>query len=251
MILNSKMVGSFVVISIFGGILASNSLGWWTTESTKQAAKYTEGEFAGIANPADIRGSYTLSDIENNFGVPVEVVASAFNITATPLESFQIKNLESMYADSPVEIGTESVRLFVAFYLNLPYDLSSDSYLPKNAVNLLMEGQLSEEQQAYLSTHSIDTEQELTVSPAATDEPTVLIATPTDHINESSEKKIRGTTTFNDLVSWGLSKEAIEEILGEAMPADLSLTVKDFANANNLAFETIKTDLQEVVDGLE
>jgi hypothetical protein len=104
-----------IVTILFGGILFSSALGWWSTVSSKTPATYTEGEFAGQADPADIRGSYTLGDIERNFDVPMEVLAQAFAVQSDDLAAFQVKSLEEQYAESPVEIGTSSVRLFVAF----------------------------------------------------------------------------------------------------------------------------------------
>ena len=38
--------------------------------------------------------------------------------------AYPVKKLETQFADSGYEIGTESVRLFVALYKGLPYDLS-------------------------------------------------------------------------------------------------------------------------------
>ena len=55
-------------------------MGWWQTESTKEAAVFTSGEFAGQANPADIRGSYTFGDVEKNFGIPAALLAQAFGV---------------------------------------------------------------------------------------------------------------------------------------------------------------------------
>jgi len=93
MTINSKTLAALVVIILFGGILISAQLGWWQTESSKIAATFTEGEFAGQANPADIRGSYTFGDVEKNFGVPASVLGEAFNVSANPA-AFQVKNLE-------------------------------------------------------------------------------------------------------------------------------------------------------------
>ena len=126
MTLTSKPLAILVVVILFGGILLSSALGVWSTESSKQAATFTTGEFAGQANPADIRGSYTLADIEKNFGVSPDVLAKAFGIQTDNPAAFTVKELETVYADSSLEIGTSSIRLFVAFYKGLPFDLSSE-----------------------------------------------------------------------------------------------------------------------------
>jgi hypothetical protein len=84
-------------------------MGWWVTESTKVPVTFTEGEFAGQANPADIRGSYTFGDIANSFDVTPEVLAQAFGVTGDDPAAFAIKELEAIYLDSGYEIGTVSV----------------------------------------------------------------------------------------------------------------------------------------------
>jgi hypothetical protein len=55
MTLNSKPLALIILVVLFGGILFSSAMGWWQTESTKEAATFSEGEFAGQPNPADIR----------------------------------------------------------------------------------------------------------------------------------------------------------------------------------------------------
>ena len=44
-------------------------MGSWQTESNKQPKKFETGEFEGMPNPEDIRGSYYFSDIENAFNI--------------------------------------------------------------------------------------------------------------------------------------------------------------------------------------
>ncbi|HNT26482.1 MAG TPA: hypothetical protein PKM21_19095 [Anaerolineales bacterium] len=290
MTLTSKPLAVIIVVTLFGGILFSSALGWWQTENTKTAATYTEGQFAGQANPADIRGSYTLADIERNFGVPVAVLAQAFGVTDAAPEAFQVKSLEALNAGSPVEIGTASVRLFVAFYLGLPVDLSTNTYLPASAVELLQVRPLTPEQAAYLAAHTAGgpvNSTEPTPPPAL---PAAATTTPApagqggpagqgqsgnqggsagqgnsagqggpnsqstpaaEHTPQSAAGEIKGKTTFADLLAWGLPQETIEQILGTAMPADTSIKVKDFCTANGLSFEPVKSALQAALDALE
>ena len=68
MTLTSKPLAVILFVVMFGGIAFSSAMGWWATESTKVPVTFTEGEFAGQANPADIRGSYTFGDIAKSFG---------------------------------------------------------------------------------------------------------------------------------------------------------------------------------------
>ena len=137
MTLTSKPLATIVLVILFGGILFSNTMGWWQTESTKEAATFTEGDFAGLPNPADIRGSYTFGDVEKNFGVPAATLAQAFGVSSDDPSAFGVKDLETIYADQEYEIGTASVRFFVALYTGLPYEVVGDIYLPKRAVEML------------------------------------------------------------------------------------------------------------------
>lgn len=256
MTLNSKTLAVLVVSLLFGGILLSSGLGWWQTESSKVAATFTEGEFAGQANPADIRGSYTFGDVEKNFGVPATVLGQAFNVSSGPA-AFQVKNLEGTATESGVEIGTASVRLFVAFYKNLPFDLSTDIYLSETATALLKQQNLTSEQSAYLETHTAK------LAPAGTDSAPVIEATLPSAVSpeseatpqvvptpasESTDRIIKGKTTFGEILGWGVSQTNLEQILGLPMPSAPATTVKDFCTTNNLDFETIKPALQAEVD---
>jgi len=257
MTLTSKPLAFLVVFFMFGGIGLSSALGWWQTESTKEPAKYTEGEFAGKANPADIRGSYTFGDISNSFDVTPELLAQAFQVTTGDPASFPVKDLEAIYLESGYEIGTNSVRLFVAYYLGLPFDTTGQEiYLLKPAANILTNrADLTPEQLAYIQTYTVDvnpaSNTDLEVDPAQSEE-TAPEAESTHSASEagtSSEEDyvIKGKTIFGDLIRWGVPQETIEQIIGAPMP-DPAMKVKDFATANGLEFETVKTQLQAEVD---
>jgi len=261
MTLTSKPLAFIVLLVMFGGIGVSTALGWWKTESTKEPAKYTEGEFAGQANPADIRGSYTFGDIANTFDVAPETLAQAFQVTTNTPATFAVKELENIYLDSGYEVGTNSVRLFVAYYLGLPFDTTGQEiYLPKPAVNILTNhATLTPEQQTYVQTYTVDVKPaspSVVESDSAQGEGTVSDAESTQSTSEtgtSSEEDdyfIKGKTIFGDLIRWGVPKETIEQIISTSMP-DPAMKVKDFALANGLDFETIKTQLQAEVDKMK
>lgn len=252
MILTSKPLAISIFVIMFGGIAISSALGWWQTESTKMPATYTEGEFAGQANPADIRGSYTFGDIANSFDVSPEVLAQAFQVTTDDPAAFAIKELETMYLDSGYEVGTNSVRLFVAFYLGLPFDTAGEEiYLPEPASNILLnEADLTPEQLTYLETYTVDV---VPASPVEGEADTTLSedsaaeSESSQTESEAEEYVIKGKTTFGELIQWGVPQDVIESIIGAPMP-DPAMKVKDYALANGLEFETIKTALQFEVD---
>ena len=243
--LTSKPLAVIILVVLFGGILFSSAMGWWQTESSKEAATFTEGEFAGLPNPADIRGSYTFGDVENNFGVPAETLAKAFG---APPEidpsAFKAKDLETLYADQEFEIGTASIRLFVALYTGLPYNLAEDIYLPRRAVEMLKsQATLTDEQISYLDTHAVV----LDNMPASAPQAESPAGEDTHTEADADERIIKGKTTFKDLLDWGVSQETIEGILGGPMPNPLT-NVKSHCDAQGLYFGDIKVVFQKEID---
>jgi len=254
MTLTSKPLAAIVVVILFGGIFFSSAMGWWQTESTKEAAKITAGEFAGQANPADIRGSYTFGDVDKNFGIPPAVLAEAFGVKDSDLAAFSVKSLESMYTGSAQEIGTASVRMFVALYKGIPYDLSTDTYLPESAAMILRARNLTSEQAAYLAKHTVpDLGAAPASAPQATPQATQAPSAQTTPKAEtpaasSTDRTIKGATTFADVLGWGVSKATIEQVLGTSMPSAQTTKIKDYCTEKGLNFETIRPALQAEVD---
>jgi hypothetical protein len=246
MTLTSKPLAAIVLVMLFGGIFFSSAMGWWVTESTKEPVTFTEGEFAGQANPADIRGSYTFGDISNSFDVTPEILAQAFGITEGDPAAFAIKELETIYLDSGYEIGTASVRLFVAYYSSLPFDTTDQEiYMPQSATDILLaKGNLTPEQIAYLEKYTVTVGESAPVTEPAVETTPVPAETSS---TTSEEYTVKGKTTFGELITWGVPQTVIEELIGAPMP-DPAMTVKDYASANGLDFETLKTALQAEVD---
>ena len=246
MTLTSKPLAFIVLVILFGGIFFSSATGWWATESTKVPVTFSEGEFAGQANPADIRGSYTFGDISNSFDVTPEMLAQAFGIAEGDPAAFAVKELEAIYLDSGFEVGTNSVRLFIAYYTGLPFDTTNQEiYMPKSATDILLaKGNLTPEQIAYLEKYTV------TIGETVPVEQLVMAATPVSvetHTTTSEDYTVKGKTTFGELISWGVPKNVIEGIIGMPIP-DPAMTVKDYASANSLDFETLKPALQAEVD---
>ena len=238
MMLTSKPLAAIVLVILFGGIIFSSAMGWWLTESTKEAATFSEGEFAGLPNPADIRGSYTFGDVENNFDVPATTLAQAFGVASDDPSTFGVKELETIYADQEFEIGTASVRLFVALYTGLPYEIVDDLYLPKRAVEMLKShATLTPEQTAYLDAHAVILEG-MSAPVAQTEEHTEEVST---------DRIIKGKTTFQEVLDWGVSQETIERIIGGPMPNPLT-KVKDHCLEVGLNFEEVKPAIQAEID---
>ncbi len=192
---------------LFGGIAFSSIMGWWATESTKVPVTFADGEFAGQANPADIRGSYTFGDIAKSFDVTPEVLAQAFEITEGDPAAFAVKELEVIYLDSGFEIGTNSVRLFVAFYSGLPFDTTNQEiYLPQSATDILLaKGNLTPQQIAYLETYTVSLGESAPVAEPAVESTVVPETIPS---TTSEEYTVKGKTTFGELITWGVPQDS-------------------------------------------
>jgi len=227
-------------ILFIGGILISSALGYWKTESSKNPAKYTAGIFEGQANPADIRGSYSFSDLEKAFNIPVETLAKAYGFSASDNpEGIKIKDFEASYGIiGDLEIGTDSMRLFVALYNGLPYEPESDTALPQPAWNLLKKEGSSDAE-------ILETFSSRVVSLESFDTSGNNTGTETDE----TENVIKGKTTFSELLDWGLSKDQINEVLGIEMGAG-GITIRDFCSDQGIEFSTVKTPLQELLDSM-
>lgn len=225
-----RWMAVFVVFVLFGGILLSIALGEWTTKTTKEPLKFTEGEFAGEYNPADIRGSYTFGDVSGLFDIPLEDLAVAFRVSEPDVSSVSLKTLEEKFVDLGVDLGTNSVRLFVALYTGLPFDLSGEDIflLPEASELLKQKASLSPEQLVYLDSHTVN---------EATDDP--------EHTPEAN--KVGGKTTFQHLLDWGVKQEDIEKLIGQPLPS-ANLLIKDWATSQGLSFSTVKDQLQALVD---
>jgi hypothetical protein len=248
MTITARSLTIIIFVTIFGGIAFASAVGWWATESSKIPAAFAEGEFAGQANPADIRGSYTFGDISNSFDVAPAVLAQAFGVQTDDPAAFAVKELEGLYAVTEYEIGTTSIRLFVAYYTRLPFDTTGQEiYLPKSSAEILVaKNNLTPEQLAYLEKHTVELR---TGSPVTAGTP-VASSPSTQSSASSTEYTVKGKTTFGDLVQWGVPQQTIETLIGASLP-DPAITLKDYASANGLTFETLKTALQAEVDILK
>lgn len=242
--LNSKALGVVLLVVFFGGIALSIGLGTWQTKSSKQPTRFRGGDAAGEYNPADIRGSYTFGDVSELFEVPLEDLIRAFDLEDEEnAPDLRVSMLEERYAGlvEEGEVGTSSVRLFVAWYKGLPYTPSGDEYLLMPSARILKSvATLTDEQITYLESHSLTPSSGQSGSgqgPAEGEE---------DH-EPPDDQVVRGKTTFRDLLEWGLTEERIESVLGLEMPQPL-LTVRDFCVDNGLPFGEIKVELQTLID---
>jgi len=252
---STRTIAVVVPAILFGGIALSAALDMWQTSPKKEPVKFATGEFAGQANPADIRGSYFFEDVEKAFGVPAAVLAKAFGMAGDrDPAAFQVKELEGLFAGKlpeGQEIGADSVRMFVALYRGLPYTPEGNTVLPPAAAASLRQlGTLKPEQVVWVEGHTAGGSPAAPVAAQGAAEPAAAVPQPSTISAESAEDRaIKGKTTFGELMQWGLRGDEIERVIGMPMGAPGS-SVRDHLSQKGLEFTAYKTELQELVDRL-
>ena len=258
--IKTTALGLAIVAAMFGGIAISMAAGYWKTESTKEPVKIKEGEFAGLPNPADVRGSYTWDDVAKAFAIPVEKVLEAFGATDPAQKA---NSLEAKYAGTlpeGVEIGTGSVRLFAALYTGLPYEADEGTVLPASAITVLRaDGKADKARidEAAAKAISVTPAAPAPSAPAAAAAPAkaapaapAVPAAPAPAPAPAAQEHtpatgtIVGKTTFGDLAGWGYDMKKVEAILGGLGPS--SQSIRDFCEAKGIEFSTVKTSLGEL-----
>jgi len=149
--LKNKFMPLIIILFVFGGIQISNSLNLWKTERSAEPAKITSSVHSGKYDPADIRGSYSFKEIATLYDVKEDLL-TAFRLGDV---NIKVKDLEALYSNSQIEIGTKSVRYFVALYNGVPFDKGDEEiYLPSSAVDLLLSTKtLDQKEIDYLNSH--------------------------------------------------------------------------------------------------
>lgn len=138
------------------GIAVTSAFGLFKTTATKIPAKLKDPQYSEAYNPSDIRGSYTFSDINKLYNIPIEELSEAFGIDKTKAPDFKCKDLESLNFGSENKIGLTSVKLFVAYYLGLPYNPTEETYVPQAAAEILFKkDNMVQGQRDYLGNHTI------------------------------------------------------------------------------------------------
>ncbi|WP_432662474.1 hypothetical protein R9X47_18275 [Wukongibacter baidiensis] len=254
--IKSTSLGLMIAIILFGGILASSAFNLWKTESPKVPEKFDSGEFSGEYNPSDMRGSYTIDDVSSVFNIPLKDLKTAFGLS-DEIDTSILKNkdLKKLYGDleDGVEIGNGSMKFFVSLYTGLPYEMDEEAYLPKEAVEVLKaNASLTKEQIEYLDNHAVNIkalDQETPTKIQTTDASSTGNQEISDDHN-TDEKMVRGTTTFREVLDWGVSKDVIEKTIGGEI-ADLNMVIRDYCRNNEIQFSVVKEALQSSVDNLE
>jgi polyferredoxin len=238
--LGAAGLAAATVLVLFGGIGVSALIGVWKISSTKEPAAIRSGEFVGMPNPSDIRGSYTWDDVSAAFGIPVAILTEAFDAAEG---SGKVNELESVWAGkAPAgkEIGTDSVRLFVALYTGLPHTPEESTALPDSAIAVLERAGKDS-----LSRPAI-TEPSKSAAPAVKEQASPAQNAPAEPAPVepvAPSISITGKMTFRELEAAGIPKEKMTEVLGPI--ANMDEGVKTFCERNGLEFGDVKAKLLE------
>ena len=224
--LSANKVGLLTVAILIGGILLSVAFGLWKTSSTKQPALIKSGSFAGLPNPADIRGSYTYQDVTNAFAVPVEVLLAAFQSQNGAQRLGDLEELWLANIPEGTEVGTDSVRLFVALYTGIDFEAEEGTLLPASAIEVLEQQQkTSDPRFAELKASAVALPEGLEMTP----------------VTNTTAVSVTGKTTVQDLLDAGYSFSDLEKILGKI---DNKLSaVKTLAESRGLSFSEVKAEI--------
>jgi hypothetical protein len=207
--INPTVYGVIILVVFFGIILAFQAEGVWSTSGKVAASGEAIQPSADDVNT--IKGWMTLEQITTTFNVPLVDLLEQFDLPADTPATTAIKDLESdLFSVTTLRTWLES------------------------------RSQPAEAPQTNLATPV--PAQNATQAPDA-----VNAATPaaTEHI--AADKTVTGKTTFQELLDWGASTEAIRQIIGSDLPAP-STVIKDYVTGKGLEFPTIKPQLQAEVD---
>jgi ferredoxin len=136
--LKAKHVALLILIVLVLGIGTAYVSGYWQSDATKRPAIIQEGEFKGMPDPKDIRGSYSFSDVGKAFDIPVESLLQAFGLEGQDPGRIKLKDLETAYTGSDSKISTSSVRYFVELWTGI-YTGGKEATLPPEAEAVLLE----------------------------------------------------------------------------------------------------------------
>jgi hypothetical protein len=209
----NPIVYGFIVLTVFFGIiLGFQATGIWSISGKVDASG--EAIQPSAADVNTIKGWMTLEQIATTFNVPLADLLHQFELPADTPATTAIKDLESESFDTTLlkDWLQSRTQPSVVQPVNEPTSRPAQPVTPT-----------PEAASASITATSIATEH---VAPAYT---------------------ITGKTTFQELLDWGVSKDAIQFSLGGDMPSP-SVVIKDYVTEKGLEFAAIKTSLQAEVD---
>ena len=240
-----------IPVIMFGGIGIAQQAGWWQTERGMTApATISSGDFAGLYDPADLRGSTTFGEIETYFALPADLIAQAFGIKTENPAGVTAKTVDELYGEveglsgQSLDVGTDAVKLFVARMTGLPFEAEEITGMPESGIDIILSmgvGMTDEERSALLASAVADRSQDFASLALAEEEAHEI--TPT---TGSGTIAWTGQTTFGQVLAAGLTQDQIESVLGVPMGSRTEV-VRTFAESQGLSYSTIRTELSALL----
>ena len=234
-----------IVIIIGGGIGLASQMGLFQISRSAEPIKLTEDTY----DIADIRGSFTLEEVKTYYQVPPEAIIGAFNLeTDSEPSTFQLKDLKEIYQPIEIEgeehaVETDTVKVFVSLYSDIPYASEETFYLPESAVDyLVMEDKLTQEEEHYWTKHTfnpvfIEPDKESSELEDIKDEPVI----PEE---ENKVVSITGRMTIAEIMAIGIDSETFKEITGFDVPENRTIAIREFFASKDLEFSTFKEKME-------
>jgi hypothetical protein len=211
--INPMVYGVLVLIVFIGIILGFQAAGVWSVTGKISSSGDQVQPVTGDVDT--IKGWMTLEQISTTYNVPTADILKQFELPVDTAPTTAIKDLETdLFSVTNLRTWLQS-RMQPA---TPPQDMSSTATPPN---------------------------EQITATPAVLP---LVTPVPTEHI--VSDRTVTGRTTFQELLDWGVPREAIQKVIGSDIPA-ASMAVKDFIAEKGMEFPTIKSQLQSLVDPTE
>jgi hypothetical protein len=223
----------------------------------KEALRFKDGPFAGQAIPADIKGSYTLTDTAFIYQVPLDVLGEAFMIPPQYIDQVRHVDLKQIYRNLALvdkELGNGSVIMFVSLYKGMPYEPHEPTYqLEMGAQILKQSGKLSPEQEKYLDEHTVLLSEIGQVyfdflDPSTGQDPNAKPPLASEDPSMIGVLRIDAQTTFQDVLDVGISQRILLEIVGAEKIEDLNQSIRSYCVLKGLQFSAVKDRLNQLLD---
>ena len=252
----NTVVAIITVLVIFGGIGLAKGLGWWkTTGGGGAPAVIRQGNYVGMYDPADIRGSTSFGTIETYFSIPAALLTEAFGIQAADPRVVTAKFADTVYGEVPglnggvVDIGTDAVKLFVARMTGLPFIPEEATGLPESAIDLILSlgaGMTDEQRQDLLG--KVVADRVFSFDGAATEDhaTTAVVEAAGTGAASPTGFVFQGKTSFADVMAAGLTQAQIESVLGLPIGPKIQ-SVKDFCESKGLKYSTVRAGLSQLM----
>lgn len=207
--INPFLYGFFVLTVFLGVIYDFQAAGIWSVSGKVDAQGQAVQPEAADVN--SIKGWMTLEQIATTYNVTLEEIIQAFNLPADTPATTAVKDLESE------TFSVTGLRDWLASRS------SGEQSLPTEAPA------------------------QTTSTPAPTPAETAIPQAQVTEDHTPEDYTVSGKTTFQDLLDWGVTQEAIETVIGETMP-DASMVIKDYVTGKGMQFSQVKSALQAEVD---